>query len=264
MLLLLCLARLPQQDATVRSFSADRAFLDAVQTHLSSTRQPQRLLGMLVAEVVSQRSVDRSSGLAPLDFGTDVWAGDDATRIDVRALRALVDAPADTDVPGWAELIAAEPAAPRTVAVVAQPVRSPPRVNGKPKVAPKIAVLSSSTPDEDDDLVAYALPDEPSDSDDEAAPAEAATRAPGSKRPRPPVYIGDLAAFLRTDSKDANAAAERIAVALKSGEALIRRKAGWGRELGASARLRTWVTRRSGERARPGMGAARPAEQLRA
>ena len=238
-LILLCLARLPKQDAVVRSLSADRPFLDAVQAHLSSARQQQRLLGMLVAEIVSQRSVDAAPGLSPLDFGADVWAGDDATRMDVRALRALVDAPADTDVPGWAELLAAKPAATPSVAVVARPVQSPPRVNGKPKVAPKIAVLSSSTPDEDDDLVAYALPDEPSDSDDEGAPAEAATRAPGSKRPRPPVYIADLAMYLRTDSKDANLAADRIAAALRSGEALIRRKAGWGRELSPCSSIRS-------------------------
>ena len=79
---------------------------------------------------------------------------------------------------------------------------------------------------DEDDLQPYALPPAPA-AEDLKDLEDPSAYTPNKKKVLPPVYIADLSAMLK-QSEDA----EKLAVGLKEAESLIRRKAGWGSELG--------------------------------
>lgn len=92
----------------------------------------------------------------------------------------------------------------------------------------KIQIIDSSTlsSDSEDDLVPYSMPDataEESDSDLDDPSAYTSNK----KKAPPPVYIPDLTAYLRATDD-----AEKLGMALQEAAGLIRKKTGWGLELG--------------------------------
>ncbi|BGP14942.1 hypothetical protein JCM10213_007256 [Rhodosporidiobolus nylandii] len=271
-LFLFAVASVPSQNDTLVSLSRSPSFLGAISTHLSLVAPVQRLLGMLVAEVVSGRTVEPGGELKPLSFGDEIWGGEQREKVLVRGLRERVEEVASGQVrapDGWQSLL-------RRVYDRALPVAgsAPPRptINLKPvhptsveeppappAKRPLISIIDGS--DDEDDLEPYPLPPGPSDATLEALnssdPAlyhsafpsqQAATAGPGGGasstrkrgRLRPPVYVPELVAYLKGQDleggkEEADGQAERVEVGLKEGEALVRRKAGWGGELKENA-----------------------------
>lgn len=178
-LLLHLVVSLPVRHGAVVRLSRSPAFLEAVSGHLSLVAAPARLLGMLVAEVVSARSIDPAGAVKPLAFGSEIWDGSDLAShavATVRALRAdLGDAEHREDESGgwqdelrsWVDATAttstvdSRPAARGTESAesirptsVEEPAPSPPR---RPK-RPLIAIIGE---DDDGDLEPYHSPPPP-------------------------------------------------------------------------------------------------------
>lgn len=211
----------------------DSVLIHAVQAHLSALRPAIRLRGMLVAELFSARSgVEK-----PLSFGEECWKGKGDGREACMALRTLAEAGPEASEQGWAFVEGDLP--------IQQPVASTSKVKLEAKSAaksgklrseqkPKIEIISSSTPstafDDEEDLQPYEMPASPTESLSDLDDPSVYT--PAKKKPRPPVYIADLAAYLRS-SEDA----DKVELGLQHAAALIRKKAGWGGELSASVRV---------------------------
>ncbi|GAA5894007.1 hypothetical protein JCM8208_001306 [Rhodotorula glutinis] len=270
---------LPSLDPSLVTLSRSPSFLNAVSTHFSLVAPLPRLLGMLVAEVVSSRTVEPEGELKPLSFGDDMWVGDKPEQRIVRELRASVDelsrVAASGKVYGWQELLreafagdeeeearaSARRPAPRvnTVPLKASSVEEP--VVAMPAKRPLISIIGSDDDDDDDDLKPFALPPGPSESTLEAlasadpalyhsalpsqasataGPAGSASQTRRRGKLRPPVYVAELVAYLKGQDpqgakEEADGEAERVEVGLREGEALVRRKAGWGGELRENA-----------------------------
>ena len=207
---------------------------------------------MYIAELVSQKSLDPNGKVKPLDFA-EIWEDRSAPGMQViEALRQLRNNSPDWKVEGWE---VRDP-----VGVVEQADEQPSTATEAPPAplaatsgnkykpagnASKIQVIASTTEDDDgdladeyndydssasdeDDLQPYALPAAPA-KEDLADLEDPSAYTPNKKKVQPPVYIADLSAMLK-QSEDA----EKLAVGLKEAENLIRRKAGWGSELGRS------------------------------
>lgn len=193
--------------------------------------------------------------MAALSFG-DIWDGDDEDRVLVRELRGMVARPAEAmeKLEGWQKGLlkrwteqTTAVVAPRSSTVrIATTVVSTPAL-AAPSKRPLISII-----DDPDDLKPYPLPPGPSaayletlQSEDASLYATAmpsassqtsATRRMGKLRA--PVYIPELAAYLKGKAPEggdtkADEEAERVEMGLREGENLIRRKKGWGGELGA-------------------------------
>lgn len=272
---------LPSLDPFLVTLSRSPAFLNAVSTHFSLVAPLPRLLGMLVAEVVSSRTVELEGAPKPLSFGDDMWAGDKPEQRTVRQLRASLDelsqATMTGKVDGWQKTLReAFVAADEDEQARASARRPPPRVNTVPLKAssveepvvaaptkrPLISIIGSDDSDsDDDDLKPFALPPGPSEATLEAlsstdpalyhsalpsqasataGPAGSASQTRRRGKLRPPVYVAELVAYLKGQDpqgakEEADGEAERVEVGLREGEALVRRKAGWGGELRASS-----------------------------
>ncbi|KPV77335.1 uncharacterized protein RHOBADRAFT_51210 [Rhodotorula graminis WP1] len=274
---------LPSLDPSLVTLSRSPSFLNAVSTHFALVAPLPRLLGMLVAEIVSSRTVEPNSELKPLSFGDDMWAGDKPEQRIVRELRASVDelsrATASGKVDGWPDALreafaagddeqarasARRPPPPRsnTVPLQASSVEEP--VVAAPTKRPLISIIGSDDDDgddDDDDLKPFALPPGPSEAALEAlasadpalyhsalpsqasataGPAGSASQTRRRGKLRPPVYVAELVAYLKGQDpqgakEEADGEAERVEVGLREGEALVRRKAGWGGELRENA-----------------------------
>ncbi|BGO98415.1 telomere binding protein [Rhodotorula toruloides] len=272
-LLLSLVVSLPPLQPDLVTLSRSPAFLSAVSTHLSLVAPLQRLLGMLVAEIVSARTVDPKGELKPLDFGAEIWAGDSPDKSKIRHLRgvlAQVEAAAAGKVEGWQDVLrqlssskATSSQAPAPGPIATAPlkptsVEEPPVQPAKPK-RPMISIIGDD--DSDDDFEPLPLPPGPSEatlealaSDDPAlyhsafpsqqaataGPAGGASHTRKRGKLRPPVYIPELVAYLKGEDpqgakEEADGEAERVEMGLKEGEALVRRKAGWGGELRENA-----------------------------
>ncbi|GAA6004804.1 hypothetical protein JCM11491_002237 [Sporobolomyces phaffii] len=269
-LLLVLIASLPPTHPSLVALSRSPVFLNAVSSSLSTVSPLSRLLGMLVAEYVSNRSVDPGSGIQPLDFGSAIWEGDGVEKDKIRDLRAMFeDVEKGLQVDGWKEVLSetyagdggptgVKTAKPRTrhnsrpvqATSVEEPAQPPPK-------RPLISIIGSD--DEEDELEPYPLPSGPSPSTLEALSSadpslyQSAYSTPSSHpsqsrqrgKLRAPVYIFELTEYLRGKDPDggsegqkkeeADQEAERVEMALREGEALIRRKAGWGNELKENA-----------------------------
>jgi telomere length regulation protein len=206
---------------------------------------------MLVAELVSEWTVEPGGPLNPLSFGSEIWSGDDDGKEDCRRLRAIVyNGDLDGQVQGWETIVpdvmgGKDSVSAQVLPVVPSPklpsAAAPKRDASEPSKRPpkkksaKIQIISSTTSSDpqfvqsdDDELTPYALPEEAeSEPDDADLDDPSIAMMPSKAKVRPPVYIVDLSAYLRSTED-----AERIQVGLREAEALIRRKWGWGTELG--------------------------------
>ncbi|GAA5870224.1 hypothetical protein JCM8547_006920 [Rhodosporidiobolus lusitaniae] len=232
-LFLLSVVSLPPLHPAAVELSRSPAFLSAVSTHLSLVAPLQRLLGMLVAEVVSSRTVSPGAELKPLSFGEEIWGGEEPEKRVARRLREVVEEVAQgkmKKVEGWQEVLrqayerdeaSSRPAQPLPAKVNSQPLQPssveeplpPPPAAAK---RPLISIIGDS--DSDDDLTPYPLPLPPSSSTLEilnssdpalyhsAFPSpQSSTSGPGGgasqtrKRGklRPPVYVPELVAYLK-------------------------------------------------------------------
>lgn len=247
-LLLSTLYALPPCHPAAIAISRSSPFLAAVSAHLSLLRPTPRLLGMLVVELLSVRTLEPGGAVEPLSFGSEIWNGKEEGKDVVHALRASLETQeSSTDWQealreAWkSETVVAKQAAPRRRAV------APPAPQPSPTVKrPLISII-----DDPDDLVPYPLPPAPSESylstlasDDPslyatALPSGAATVTRRRGKLRAPVYIPELVAYLKGKEPEggkepADEEAERVEMALKEGAALVRRKRDWGGELGQS------------------------------
>lgn len=202
-----------------------------------------RHLGMLTAEIVSNRSLEEGGPVAPLDFGKDVW--DNASTTAWRSIRSfLTQSPAHersedmtinlssffSDLNVSNAVRYTPQVTPKDLVRDKPSADFPPREPKKParaKARPIIQVLdalSTSDDEEDGELQPLALPDE--DVDEAIDVNDLSTFTPQKKKVKPPVYIADLSGYLR-----ANDDAEKTELGLKHAAPLIRKKAGWGKEL---------------------------------
>ncbi|GAA5880743.1 hypothetical protein JCM16303_004335 [Sporobolomyces ruberrimus] len=273
-LLLVLIASLPQMHPSLVSLSRSPLFLSAVSSSLSSVSPLSRLLGMLAAEYVSNRSLDPNAGVQALDFGSGIWDGDGFEKEKIRELRGILkEVEKGFQVEGWKEVLrktyAQDTDTIRAIPPVGSGLKHNPKplkptsveepTPGRPK-RPLISIVGSDDEDdEEEELNAYPLPPRPSDATLEALSSSdpslyQSTYSTPSTHPsqsrrrgklRPPVYVFELTEYLRGKDPDggsngqkkeeADQEAERVEMALKEGEGLIRRKAGWGNELKENA-----------------------------
>lgn len=246
-LLLLTINALPLQHPAVIKLSRSRSFLSAISAHLGLLRPTQRFVGMLVAEIVSARSIVTGGPVPALSFG-DLWDGDEEERAVARGVRELVGRKLEGE--GWQDELRS-----RWTTVSSTPVTIPRRSlsikkTATPPAAPTKRPLISIINDDPDELRPFPLPPAPSDEYIESlastdagvysttmpsASNETATRRRGKLRA--PVYIPELVAYLKGQAPEGgkeqeDEVAQRIEMGLREGEGLIRRKRGWGGELG--------------------------------
>lgn len=209
-------------------------------------REVVRLQGMLVAEETSKKSLDPSGPVKPLDFG-DIWQAEGASYDSIRKLKEwLAESPGDDTVADWqidegdeGVVEEAEEADTATASSSARLSGSQSRPSKSSASAPSntkssLIQVIETTSEYDDydeidepDLQPYVLPPKPA-SEDLKDIEDLSAYTPAKKKAKPPVYIPDLCAYLKSD--DAN----KLDVGLKEAASLIRRKAQWGTELSKS------------------------------
>ncbi|WAR61756.1 hypothetical protein PtB15_12B446 [Puccinia triticina] len=224
------------------NIALDPVFVAAIQRSLGSLRTQFRLMGMLMAELLTGFS--RLPGDPTLDFGHDFQnhngAPEDRLCLNIRNLALAW--PVDPPETRWRELLASVASATDTQhttghqesrditqrsTTYTDPNELPlSELRLTPPGKPQIEVSS--------DLEAYAISDEDLQTlyparpaGRETSPAEPELDVAQMKDPVPaPVYLAQLAAFLK-DGDDG----EKVRVGLVHAERLIRRKAGWGSDL---------------------------------
>lgn len=237
---------MPALDKALVETSRTPLFLTAVTSHLSTLREIVRLQGMLVAEEVSKKSLDPSGPVKALDFG-DIWQAEGASYDSIRRLKEwLAESAEDGKVIDWiireeqeGEVEEPEIEVGHSTTSQASSTRTGQQSRGAPSEAPAsksgkpglIQMLDATASEYDDydevdepDLQPYALPPKPA-AEDLKDIEDLSAYTPAKKKAKPPVYIPDLLAYLKSD--DAN----KLDVGLKEAAPLIRRKAQWGTEL---------------------------------
>lgn len=242
--LLLAVRSMPALDKALVDMSRMPLFLTAITTHLSTMREVVRLQGMLVAEEVSRKSRSADGPVKPLDFG-DIWEAQGPSFDGIRDMKQwLEDSKDDTKVADWEvdeqeEGVVDEPQEPQSqqVEAASSSKRSDaPITNSQTKTAKGnslIQVLDASSEYDDydevdePDLQPYSLPPKPA-AENLKDIEDLSAYTPEKKKPKPPVYIPDLCAYLKSDE------ANKLDMGLKEAAGLIRRKAQWGTELSKS------------------------------
>jgi telomere length regulation protein len=188
---------------------------------------------MLVAEILASKAGKT------LDFGRDVWEGDEWAA----AMRKLIAA-RDVDSEPAEDEEQQEETTEDAHIDEKQRKGAPgpaPAETGKSKKINTITVHDTTGYDSDDSLTGYASP--PSSRAPSPSPSELAelerdpTLAVGVKKVSRPVYLLQLAELVRPTGAnlkepDPREAADKIEMALQVGEELVRRKAAYGTELG--------------------------------
>jgi telomere length regulation protein len=172
---------------------------------------------MLVAEEVAQRSGRQ------LNF--KIWDGDEDGKDWARWIRRLIGTrDIDSDIP--------------LPPIAKQPGPDHSSRKPEPKAPTREIHVSNSTVDSDDSLEGYAdssasssRPPSPTMSELAEQERDASLRNPGKKRIDKPVYLVDLGRLLKFE-KEGPEQAESIDIALRCAAGLIRRKEGYGHELG--------------------------------
>jgi telomere length regulation protein len=192
---------------------------------------------MLVAEIVAHRAGKK------LNFSD--WDGDDTSKPWARELRLLIaarDIDADIDIEDKAE---DEKLAPLSSLASAEMFTDGTRQHSdRVKVMPTMPVVlkTSAGYDSDDSLTGYASPSSsrsasPTPSELEEIERDPTLRVGVKKIPRP-VYLAQLGELVRSTSglsgDDSEQDANKIEMALNCGDELIRKKQGYGVELGMS------------------------------
>lgn len=190
---------------------------------------------MLVAEVVSARSVPPDCELKPLSFGEEMWAGEGAEKVLCRRMREAVEEVSSGragKAEGWVEELrkvfgrsdvddrAPRPPTPKANSTPLRPTSVEEPSPAPPAKRPLISIISSddSDSDSDDELLPYPLPAPPSretldilSSDDPAlyhsafpSPSSATAAIAGSAsstrkrgKLRAPVYVAELVEYLK-------------------------------------------------------------------
>lgn len=239
-LFLLLLRSFPPQALALQRVASSPQFLNGLMHYLSHPDRSIRYLGMLGAEVVSELTVP--PGAKKLDFG--LWEGEEGHKVLARRLRGLkmdwaaVDAVTDPSL-GWQKTstVATTPPHMPSLEPSVEAPPSPPKERKKArskKPSTKIVVLSDS----DDSLTGYhssssvssTRSSSPTPSDlEEYVTDPTLYNAKKKKVPRP-VYLSQLGELL--GSRDDP---EKLETGLKWGESLVRRKRGFGLELGQSS-----------------------------
>lgn len=234
--LVLLIKALPRGHPALLKLSRSSSFLTSITHHLGALRPEIRMSGMFIAETVSKQTLAPDGPVKPLDF-SDIWeAGDDGSDV-VAALRETLHDPADWLVQDWqveADQVDQVDTQPKGAEVKTE--EGIPSDRQATSASSKIQVLSSDLAaeysdydsEEEPDLVPYNMPSGPI-SDDLKDLEDPSAFTPQKKKVRPPVYLADLGQMLKS-----NEDAEKLKVALDEAEGLIRRKSGWGTELGES------------------------------
>lgn len=200
------------------------SFVQSVSTYISHLDPSVRRCGMLVAEEVA-----RAAGKS-LDFGD--WEGDGPGKAWCRQLRELLKE-CDADVDQRAEADSELPTSSQAHPTPADTIKSS---------QAKLAVVEPSGYDSDDSVTGYGSPSSsrsasPTPSELEEVERDPTIRVGVKKVPRP-VYLAQLGEMIRPtgglQSGDEQLQATKVEVALEVAEELIRRKSGYGTELGMS------------------------------
>ncbi len=221
-LLLLTLSHFPPP-SPAHDLALSSPFVRSVSTYISHLDPSVRRCGMLVAEEVA-----RAAG-KPLDFGE--WDGDDQGKPWCRQLRDLIKQ-CDADAEAWIELDEAVSPLLQASSVTGVPIE-----DAAPAPEP---LQTRSGYDSDDSMTGYASP--ASSRSASPTPSELAeierdpTLRVGVKKVARPVYLAQLGEMVRSSGGlqggNEQDTAEKIEVALDVAEELIRRKSGYGTELG--------------------------------
>ncbi|KAK2061243.1 telomere length regulation protein [Colletotrichum caudatum] len=187
------------------------SYLNTVSNRIGASQEKARFLGMAVGEALSSL-ID--GGDKKLDFKMEEMETEEA-KFYKNLVRTL------DNVGPIKALIATPKAVEKTRQMATKPKRAEPAPEPKQTVAPsKFIQEVSDSESEDEDLIPYAKPsDDAEDSDEDATLVR-------RDKPKAPVYIRDLIAYLRdTDNYD------KQKLALTTAPQLIRRKANFGTEV---------------------------------
>lgn len=229
-LFLLVVTHFPSSSDEVTSVGLSPSLVSAVGVYITHADPSVRRCGMLVAEVVASR-VGKN-----LNF--DDWEGDDDDRVWARHLRQLCSQ-RDIDFEPLHEddTVQAndgEPSHDLTAEVMSMTAARQGSVAGTGMLARRIADYDS-----DDSLTGYASPSSsrspsPTPSELQEIEKDPTLRVGQKKIPRP-VYLAQLGELVRNSgvgSSEQDQEADKIEMAMNTGEELIRRKRDYGTELG--------------------------------
>ncbi|KAL2873006.1 telomere binding protein [Colletotrichum sp. CLE4] len=192
------------------------SYLNTVSNRIGASQERARFLGMAVGEALSSL-ID--GGDKKLDFKMEEMATDEAQFYKDLARTLDSAGPIDLLITTIEEKQKRQPQPP-------VPSRRKPVPKPKQTAAPSKFIIQeiSDSESEDEDLVPYAKPpDDAEDSDEDATLIR-------RDKPKAPVYIRDLIAYLRdTDNYD------KQKLALTTAPPLIRRKANFGTEVSSHA-----------------------------
>ncbi|SCV73705.1 BQ2448_6135 [Microbotryum intermedium] len=262
-LLILSISSLPPSHPSLVAISRSTTFIQAISTHLSLLHHTVRLLGMLIAEIISAKALARGSEMKALTFGEEIWNGQGEGKDLCRMLRGI-EVGTSEEIQGWqeesksafVEKMEVVTTAPLRVPTTPLPTPNVPTV--KENKAPLISIIDADSSDSEfdpEELPRYPTPLKPSLATLKALhspdPSLYATTIPSSASPststrkrgdklRPPVYVPELTAYLKGldpegRKEEVDQEAERVEVGLTEGEGLVRRKKGWGGELDENA-----------------------------
>ena len=213
----MAISYLGSESPVVRGLASDGRFITGVSTYIGHMDKTVRMCGMLAAEIVASFSGKQ------LDFG--VWDGDEPGKAWIRQLRRLVVAK-----DGDTELDAEEQASPPILSTTETEVTN----------STSTITVQDLGYDSDDSITGYASPSSsrspsPTPSEMEEREKDPSLNVTAKTVPRP-VYLAQLGELLRepTAFKQTDGAydADRMEMALREGEGLIRRKQFFGTELG--------------------------------
>jgi telomere length regulation protein len=223
-LLLLTVHSLPQSAST--TLARNHAFITAVGTYISHPDPSVRRCGMLCAEVIAARA------RKALAFGG--WDGSGEGKEWARDLRVLLvarDVDADSEIPSTEQEAAEDERA--------LSIPQPDSDDEARESSPPARATASQRDSDDESLVGYASSSSSRAPSPTPSDLEEIERDPtlnvGRKRVARPVYLAQLGELLRpTTANKAEGAeeAERVKIGLSVAEELVRRRAGWGMELG--------------------------------
>lgn len=233
-MLLVTICYFPADSKQTSSLAFSSPFISSIGTYISHLDQSVRRCGMLVAEVVAQRTGKT------LQF--DDWDGDEYNKPWARQVRQLINI-RDVDAQDLDIEIDEEPSDTNdtefTEEIVTEGAKQ--QVGTTQGTKPKPVITRAAVDyDSDDSLTGYASPSSSRSASPTPSELEEIEHDPtlgvGKKKIPRPVYLVQLGELVRstsgTKSNEADQEADKIAMALDCGEDLIRRKRAYGVELG--------------------------------
>ena len=226
-LLLIAVSYFPPSSEIIQSLTSTPNFIQGIGLYISHLDNSVRHCGMLAAEVVAELCNKK------LNFGS--WDGDDSGKPWCRDLRQLLK---KRDVDANINSLDGEEAS-----VIVEEASTPPTsklTSGTSDGQRATFVPKPGGYDSDDSMTGYASP--LSSRSSSPSPTELAeiekdpTLIVGVQKVSRPIYISQLGDLFRGTGPKANAndphEADKIEMALNTAEELIRKKRGYGTELG--------------------------------